>query len=60
MTSPKRFTRTFVKAVTLEAAITAQGAAVRRLKEELGLTNADEKVKEAVSELLRLKALQEA
>jgi hypothetical protein len=39
------------------AAVEAQGALVRKLKEEDGLTNDDEQVKEAVAELLRLKAL---
>jgi len=37
-----------------------QGAEVRRLKEEDGMTNSDPAVKAAVAELLRLKALQEA
>ena len=41
----------------VQAAIDAQAARVRSLKEEDGLTNADAEVKEAVSELLRLKAL---
>ena len=40
------------------AAIEAQGALIRKMKEEDGLTNDDEPVKEAVAELLRLKALQ--
>ena len=41
----------------LAEAVEAQGALVRKLKEEDGLTNDDEPVKEAVAELLRLKAL---
>ena len=44
----------------VQAAIEAQGALVRKLKEEDGLTNGDPEVKEAVQELLRLKALVEA
>lgn len=44
----------------LEAAVAAQGAEVRRLKEEEGLANSDPQVKSAVAELLRLKALLEA
>ncbi len=39
------------------AAVAAQAAVVRRLKEEEGLANGDPRVKEAVAELLRLKAL---
>ena len=35
----------------------AQGAEVRRLKEEEGLTKKDPRLSEAVAELLRLKAL---
>ena len=41
----------------VQAAIDAQAARVRSLKEEDGLTNEDAEVKDAVSELLRLKAL---
>lgn len=41
------------------AALEAQGAEVRRLKEEEGLGNQDPQVKAAVAELLRLKALAE-
>lgn len=41
----------------IEAALEAQGVEVRRLKEEEGLGNQDPQVKEAVAELLRLKAL---
>ena len=44
----------------IEAAITEQGAEVRRLKEAEGLSNGDAAVKAAVAELLRLKALLEA
>lgn len=43
----------------LEAAITAQGQAVRQLKEGEGLTNKDLPVVEAVAELKRLKLLLE-
>lgn len=49
-----------MSAEELEAAIAAQGAEVRRLKEVEGLANADSEVKEAVAELLRLKAMQDA
>ena len=41
----------------VEAAVAAQGAEVRRLKEEEGLTKKDPRLSEAVAELLRLKAL---
>ena len=41
----------------LDAAVAAQGALVRKLKEVDGLTNGDAAVKEAVAELKRLKAL---
>ena len=41
----------------VEAAVAAQGAKVRRLKEEEGLTKKDPRLAEAVAELLRLKAL---
>jgi len=41
----------------LTAAVEVQGAEVRRLKEEAGLSNQDAEVKAAVSELLRLKSL---
>ena len=41
----------------VQAAVDAQAVAIRALKEEQGLTNSDEEVKEAVAELLRLKAL---
>ena len=44
----------------VQAAVAAQGAVVRKLKEEDGLTNADQAVKDAVAELMRLKALAEA
>ena len=43
----------------LQAQIDEAGAAVRKLKEEDGLTNADPAVKAAVAELLRLKAMAE-
>ena len=39
------------------ALVAAQAQAVRRLKEEDGLTNDDEEVQQAVAELKRLKAL---
>ena len=39
------------------AMVAAQAQAVRRLKEEDGLTNDDVEVQEAVAELKRLKAL---
>lgn len=39
-----------------EAAVGARGAAVRALKEEQGLTNADEEVQAAVAQLLKAKA----
>lgn len=42
----------------LQASIDSQAAEVRRLKDD-GLTNGDPAVKDAVAELLRLKALQE-
>ena len=41
----------------VQAAVDAQGALVRKLKDEDGLTNGDAEVKAAVAELLRLKAL---
>ena len=41
----------------LEELVAAQGAEVRRLKEEEGLGNKDPKVEAAVAELLRLKAM---
>ena len=46
-------------AAEVEAAVTAQGALVRKLKEEDGLANGDPAVKAAVAELLRLKAVLE-
>ena len=41
----------------VEAAVAAQGAEVRRLKEEEGLTKKDPRLSEAVAELLRLTLL---
>jgi len=49
-----------ISAEDLATMIEDQGAEVRRLKEEDGMTNSDPAVKAAVAELLRLKALQEA
>ena len=42
---------------SVQAAVDEQAALIRKLKEEDGLGNSDAPVKEAVAELLRLKAL---
>ena len=45
-----------IDTASIEEAVAAQAAEVRRLKEDEGLGNKDEAVVAAVAELLRLKA----